>query len=164
MQFHYYNLLFVLIFKRWSTEIKTPKLPSQAPKNDKLCIIILTCCQHRKSEAILYEQYFCFNFTFMRLLIVLHFFYHSRISKDGEPKSNHQNCRCRYTKWQSTHFYCDICIKIFVCALASFLLKWNSSVYIIYLHIFNILTLKVINLIICNSFYMCRPQKWMVKK
>lgn len=88
MQFLHCNLLFVLIFKRWSTGIKPPKLPSQAQKNDKLCIIIVTCCQHSKSEAILYEKYFCINFTLMRLLIVLYFLSFLD-SKNGKPKSNH---------------------------------------------------------------------------
>lgn len=163
MQFLHCNLLFVLIFKRWSTGMKPPKLPSQAQKNHKLCIIIVTCCQHSKSEAILYEKYFCINFTLMRLLIVLYFLSFLD-SKNGKSKSNHWNCHRRYTKWQSTHFYCDISINICVYALPSFLLKLNSSVYIINVHIFNIFILKMINLDICNSFFMCKPQKVMVKK
>lgn len=87
MQFLHCNLLFVLIFNRWSTRIKPPKLPSQAHKNDKLCIIIVTCCQNSKSETILYEKYFCINFTLMRLLIVLYFLSFLD-SRNGKPKSN----------------------------------------------------------------------------
>lgn len=87
MQFLHCNLLFVLIFNRWSTRIKPPKLPSQAQKNDKLCIIIVTCCQNSKSETILYEKYFCINFTLMRLLIVLYFLSFLD-SRNGKPKSN----------------------------------------------------------------------------
>lgn len=75
MQFLHCNLFFILRFKRQSTEIKQPKLSSQAQTNDKLRICIVTLCQHSKSEAILYQKYFCTN-----LLIVL-FFYHSKIQK-----------------------------------------------------------------------------------